>query len=67
VVAAAAPRPAAEADAGRVLVDILDHRGEVLVPLEHARLEAALEEVAGAGVAAVETDCVDSVQALHPA
>jgi len=39
----------------------------MLVSLEHARLEPALEEVAGAGVATVEADRVDAVQPLHPA
>jgi hypothetical protein len=35
------------------------------VPLEHARLEAALEEVADPVVPAVEADRVEAVQALQ--
>src|SRR3954468_12958085 len=67
VLAAAAPRPAAEADPCRVLVDVRDHGRKVVVTLEHPRFEAALEEVAGAGIAAVEQHRVDAVQPLHPA
>jgi hypothetical protein len=61
------PRPAAQADARRVLVDIVGDAGEVIVGIEHARVEATLEEVAGARVAAVEPHRVDAVQALQPA
>jgi hypothetical protein len=62
-----APRPAAQADARRVLVDVRGDVGEVVVARDHARVEAALEEVARAGVAAVEPHRVDAVQALQPA
>jgi hypothetical protein len=52
---------------GRVLVDVVRDVGEVVVAGEHPRVEAALEEMPGAGVAAVEPDRVEAVQALHPA
>ena len=61
------PRPAAQPDPGGVLVDVLGHVREMLVAVEHAGVEAALKEVAGACVAAVEAHRVDAVQALHPA
>jgi len=61
------PRPAAQAHARRVLVDVVSDVGEVVVAGQHPRVEAALEEMAGAGVAAVEPHRVDAVQALHPA
>jgi hypothetical protein len=61
------PRPAAQADARRVLVDVVGDAGEGVVGVEHARVEAALEEVAGARVPAVEPHRVNAVQPLHPA
>jgi hypothetical protein len=61
------PRPAAQAHARRVLVDVVCDVGEVVIAGEHPRVEAALEEMPGAGVAAVEPDRVEAVQALHPA
>jgi hypothetical protein len=39
--------------------------GEVLVPVEHTRVEAALEEMPRPRVAAVEPHRVDPVEALH--
>jgi hypothetical protein len=63
----AAPRPAAEADTGRVLVDVGDHLVQVALVGDHARLEPVLEQVPAPVVAAVETDRVEAVQALHPA
>ena len=48
-------------------MNVLGDVREMLVALEHARVEAALEEVAGAGVAAVEPHRVDAVEALHAA
>jgi hypothetical protein len=67
VVEPTAPRPAAQADSGRVVEDVGDHLFEVALVRDHARLEAALEEMAGAVVAAVEAHRVEAVQALHPA
>jgi hypothetical protein len=61
----AAPRPTVQADAGRVVVDVLNEALEVLLLLDDAALEAALEEVADAVVAAVEPDRVEAVQPLH--
>jgi len=63
----ATPRPAAQADARRVVVDVVGDVREVLVALENARVEAALEEMPRARVAAVEPHRVDAVEALHPA
>ena len=44
-----------------------DNGVEVRVALDHAGLEAALEEMSAAGVAAVEPHRVEAVQPLHPA
>jgi len=63
----AAPGPAAQPDPRRVLVHVLRDRDEVLVAVEDARVEAALEEMARAGVAAVEAHRVDAVEPLHAA
>jgi hypothetical protein len=65
--AESAPRPAAETDSGRVVEDVGGDLVEVALIRDHAGLEAALEEVSGAVVAAVEAHRVQSVQALHPA
>jgi hypothetical protein len=49
----------------RVLEDVLDRLGEVVVVLDDPRGEALAEEVAPALVAAVEGLCVDAVEAAH--
>jgi hypothetical protein len=61
-----APRPSPEPEAGRVVVDVRDHPVEVALVRDHTRLEAVLEEVAVADVAAVEAHGVEAVQPLHP-
>lgn len=61
-----APRPAAETDSGRVVEDVTNDGVEVALVGDDSRLEAALEEVSGAVVAAVEAHRVQAVQALHP-
>src|SRR3990170_3234450 len=62
---AAAPGPASQPDAGRVVEDVGDQRLEVVLVGGHAGLEAALEEMPAAVVAAVEADRIEAVQALH--
>jgi hypothetical protein len=62
----APPRPAAQAQAGRVLEDVLGHGAEVVLVLDDAAREPALEEVALPVVAPVEADRVEAVEALHP-
>ena len=61
----AAPRPASETDSRRIVVDVGDHDVEVGLVRDHACLEATLEEMSGAVVAAVEAHRVQTVQALH--
>jgi hypothetical protein len=62
-----APRPAPKADSRRVLVDVGEDLVEVALVRDHAGLEAALEEMPGAVVPAVEADRVQAVQPLHAA
>ena len=54
-----------QSDPRRVLVDVRDRGREVLLALDHARFEPALEQVPGAVVTPVETHRVDAVQTLH--
>jgi hypothetical protein len=61
-----APRPARKADTRRILVNVRRDVLEVTLVLDDAALEAPLEEVAHALVAAVEPHRVDTVQAPHP-
>jgi hypothetical protein len=60
-----APGPVSKSDPRRVLVDVEHDDVQVLVVLDHARVEAALEEMADAVVTTVEPHCVQAVEALH--
>jgi hypothetical protein len=65
VIPPSTPRPAAEAEARRVVEDVGEHVSEVTLVGRHARLEAALEEMPAPVVAAVEAHRVEAVQPLH--
>jgi hypothetical protein len=61
----APPRPATQADACRVVVDVRGHQLEVPLVLDDAGLEATLEQMTLAVVAPVEAHRVQPVQPLH--
>jgi hypothetical protein len=55
-----------EARADGVEPDVLDHRGELFLALDHARREAIAEQVSRAAMADVEALSVDTVEPAQP-